>query len=271
MYKAKILDFDTKAEFVILNKEVEDPRDSQTNLAQIKFGEKKMIVHVVRSEIILKTEIGIPPLIADKLDIKKGNKISIVAKSKPDALPIIMKKYEQETWSAEDLRNIVDDIYAGNVSDLELSAFTLAMQYENLSIDETEHLTRAFTLHGEQIKFDEPVYDKHSIGGIPGNKVSLLIVPIIAAAGLLIPKTSSRAITSPSGTADTMEVLCNVDFTAEEIMEIAPNTRGMIVWGGQLNLAPVDSEIIDRVERPLSLDPESVIIASILSKNLVLV
>ena len=80
MYKAKILDFDTKAEFVILNKEVEDPRDSQTNLAQIKFGEKKMIVHVVRSEIILKTEIGIPPLIADKLDIKKGNKISIVAK-----------------------------------------------------------------------------------------------------------------------------------------------------------------------------------------------
>ena len=268
MYKAKILDFDTKAEFVILNKEVEDPRDSQTNLAQIKFGEKKMIVHVVRSEIILKTEIGIPPLIADKLDIKKGNKISIVAKSKPDALPIIMKKYEQEKWSAEDLRNIVDDIYAGNVSDLELSAFTLAMQYENLSIDETEHLTRAFTLHGEQIKFDEPVYDKHSIGGIPGNKVSLLIVPIIAAAGLLIPKTSSRAITSPSGTADTMEVLCNVDFTAEEIMEIAPNTRGMIVWGGQLNLAPVDSEIIDRVERPLSLDPESVIIASILSKKL---
>ena len=268
MYKAKILDFDTKAEFVILNKEVEDPRDSQTNLAQIKFGDKKMIVHVVRSEIVLGTEIGIPPLIADKLNIKKGNKISIVAKSKPNALPIIMKKYEQETWSAEDLRNIVDDIYAGNVSDLELSAFTLAMQYENLSIDETEHLTRAFTLHGEQIKFDEPVYDKHSIGGIPGNKVSLLIVPIIAAAGLLIPKTSSRAITSPSGTADTMEVLCNVDFTAEEIMEIAPNTRGMIVWGGQLNLAPVDSEIIDRVERPLSLDPESVIIASILSKKL---
>ena len=170
-------------------------------------------------------------------------------------------------WSHDDVRTIVEDMYQGNVTDLEMGMFTLAMQYESLSIDETEHLTRAFTLNSETIDFDEPVYDKHSIGGIPGNKVSLLIVPIIAAAGLLIPKTSSRAITSPSGTADTFEVLCNVGFTADEIQEIAPKTRGMIVWGGQLNLAPVDSEIINRVERPLSLDPESVIIASILSKK----
>jgi len=266
---AKILEnFDTKSEVILINPENEDPRDSQTNLSQIRAKENKLLVQVIRSDLVDSNTIGLPPMVAQKMDVQNGDQISIKARTRPTAMPLIMKKYDHEPWSSEDLRSIVDDIYAGNVSDLELAAFTLAMQYENLSMDETEYLTRSFTLHGEQLQFGEPVYDKHSIGGIPGNKVSLLIVPIIAAAGLLIPKTSSRAITSPSGTADTMEVLCDVDFTAEEILEIAPKTRGMIVWGGQLNLAPVDSEIISRVERPLSLDPESVIIASILSKKL---
>jgi AMP phosphorylase len=267
--KVKILDqFDTRAEIVILNPNDDDPRDGRTNLAQLVTGQNRQLVQVIRSPIIETGTIGLPVIVAKNLGVADGDMITIKTRSKPISSQIIMKKYDHQVWNSDDMRTIIDDIYAGNVSDLELAAFTLAMQYDPLNTDETEHLTRAFTLHGEQIQFDEPVYDKHSIGGIAGNKVSLLIVPIIAAAGLLIPKTSSRAITSPSGTADTFEVLCNVEFNAEEILEIAPKTRGMLVWGGQLNLAPVDSEIIKRVERPLSLDPESVIIASILSKKL---
>ncbi|MCY3413872.1 MAG: AMP phosphorylase [Candidatus Heimdallarchaeota archaeon] len=266
--KAKIIDFDTNAEIIVIHPDDEDPRDAQTNLTQIRFENKKRLVHVVRSPMVEIGNVGIPPSLAADLGLSDESSVSIYPRRKPISLPIIKKKYDGEKWSYEDMRSIVDDIYQGNISDQEMTMFTLAMQYENLSIDETEHLTRAFTLNSETIEFNEPVYDKHSIGGIPGNKVSLLIVPIVAAAGLLIPKTSSRAITSPSGTADTFEVLANVKFSADEILEIAPKTRGMLVWGGQLNLAPVDSEIIKRVERPLSLDPESVIIASILSKKL---
>lgn len=266
--KAKILDFDTRSELVVMSPEDEDPRDSQTNLAQVRFENKRRLVQVIRSPMITKGEMGLPPSLAEQLGATEGSNVAIFARRKPVSLPLIKKKYEGAKWSYDDIRTIIDDMYQGNVTDQEMSMFTLAMQYENLSIDETESLTKAFTLNSETIEFTEPVYDKHSIGGIPGNKVSLLIVPIIAASGLLIPKTSSRAITSPSGTADTFEVLANVDFTADEIQEIAPKTRGMLVWGGQLNLAPVDSEIITRVERPLSLDPESVIIASILSKKL---
>ncbi|OLS27803.1 MAG: AMP phosphorylase [Candidatus Heimdallarchaeota archaeon LC_2] len=267
--KVKILDnIDTRAEIVYISPEDNDPRDAQTELAQLILDQKKKLVHVVISDMVIKGEIGIPKNLGDRLNIQTGNAIAIKPRHRPVSYPLIMKKYDHKKWSGEDLRIIIDDMYQGNVSDLEYAAFTLAMQYESLDMDETEQLTRAFTLHGETIEFNEPVYDKHSIGGIPGNKVSLLIVPIIAASGLLIPKTSSRAITSPSGTADTMEVLCDINFSAQEILEIAPKTRGMLVWGGQLNLAPVDSEIIKRVERPLSLDPESVIIASILSKKL---
>jgi AMP phosphorylase len=267
--KVKILDnIETRAEIVFISTEDSDPRDAQTELAQLVLDQRKKLVEVVRSNLVLKGEIGFPQFLAKKWSLQNGQIVAIKPRSRPISYPLIMKKYDKQPWSGEDLRVIIDDMYQGNVSDLEYAAFTLAMQYESLGIDETEQLTRAFTLHSETIEFDEPVYDKHSIGGIPGNKVSLLIVPIIAAAGLLIPKTSSRAITSPSGTADTMEVLCDINFSAQEIMEIAPKTRGMLVWGGQLNLAPVDSEIIKRVERPLSLDPESVIIASILSKKL---
>ncbi|RMG36772.1 MAG: AMP phosphorylase [Methanobacteriota archaeon] len=268
--KGKILEnFDTTDRLVVLNPSDGDPRDPTTMMAQVSVAQKRLLVNVVFSEtLVQKGEIGFPPTLAKQLGVKKRKPVSIAPRARPKSVDVIMKKYDRHVWSGDDIRVILDDIYNENLTDLEMAAFTLAIQYENLSDEETVNLTKGFAYHGTQLSFNEPVYDKHSVGGIAGNKVSLVIVPIVAAAGLLIPKTSSRAITSPSGTADTMEVLANVDFTAEEIQEIAPKTRGMIVWGGHLNLAPVDSKIISRIERPLGLDPESIIIASILSKKL---
>jgi AMP phosphorylase len=136
-----------------------------------------------------------------------------------------------------------------------------------MSMDEIEALTKAMVETGERIDFGRPAFEKHSIGGVPGNKVSLLIVPIVASLGVLIPKTSSRAITSPTGTADTMEVLAPVEFTAEEFREIALKVGGAIVWGGRLGLAPTD-DIFIRVEHPLGIDPRGQMLASIMSKKL---
>ena len=110
---------------------------------------------------------------------------------------------------------------------------------------------------GDQIDWHEPlVADKHCIGGVPGNRTSMLVVPIVAAHGMFIPKTSSRAITSPAGTADTMEVLANVDLSLGKLHEIVRNERGCLAWGGTAALAPVD-DILISVERPLSLDSPS--------------
>ena len=94
-----------------------------------------------------------------------------------------------------------------------------------------------------------------------------LIVPIVASLGVFIPKTSSRAITSPAGTADTMEVLAPVEFDVDEYREVALKAGGCIVWGGKLGLAPVD-DIFIRIEHPLSIDPRSQMLASIFSKKL---
>ena len=121
---------------------------------------------------------------------------------------------------------------------------------------------------GTQLKWPDPiVVDKHCIGGIPGNRTSMIVVPIVAAHGLTIPKTSSRAITSPAGTADTMEVLTRVDVGIEEMKEVVAACRGCLVWGGHVNLSPAD-DILISVERPLSLDTREQMVASIMSKKL---
>jgi len=136
-----------------------------------------------------------------------------------------------------------------------------------MNIRETSDLTLAMVETGETIDFDRsPVFDFHSVGGVPGNKVTLIIVPIVAAAGLLIPKTSSRAISSAAGTADIVEVFANVDFSAKELKSIAESKGGIMAWGGGLNLAPADDVII-RVEHPLGIDPHAQLLASVMSKK----
>ncbi|MCE8429028.1 MAG: AMP phosphorylase, partial [Candidatus Methanoperedens sp.] len=162
---------------------------------------------------------------------------------------------------------IVQDIVRDNLTEIELSAFVTASYIHGMSTDEIEWLTRAMIDTGEKIEFDtHPIMDKHSIGGVPGNKISLLVVPIIAANGLLIPKTSSRAITGAAGTADLMEVLAPVEFSADEIKEITERVGGVIVWGGATNIAPADDKLI-HVEYPLSIDPRCQLLASIMAKK----
>jgi AMP phosphorylase len=120
---------------------------------------------------------------------------------------------------------------------------------------------------GEKLEFStHPIMDKHSIGGVPGNKISLLIVPIVAANGLLIPKTSSRAITGAGGTADLMEILAPVEFSASKVKEMTEKVGGVLVWGGATNIAPADDKLI-KVEYPLSIDPHCQLLASIMAKK----
>ncbi|MGE3933621.1 MAG: thymidine phosphorylase, partial [Rhodospirillaceae bacterium] len=96
---------------------------------------------------------------------------------------------------------------------------------------------------------------------------SMIVVPIVAAHGLPIPKTSSRAITSPAGTADTMEVLARVDLTIDEMKAVVRAENGCLVWGGHVNLSPAD-DILIGVERPLAIDTREQMVASILSKKM---
>jgi len=200
-------------------------------------------------------------------DLNAPTTVDILPAPKPASLCYIKNFMDKQKLSEDQIRSIVQDIVDNNLSDIELAAYITASYIHDMDSQEVEWLTKAMIETGERIHFDtHPVMDKHSIGGVPGNKVSLLIVPIVAAAGLLIPKTSSRAITGAGGTADLMEILAPVEFSAAEIKELTEKVGGVIVWGGATNIAPADDKLI-KAEYALSIDPYSQMLASIMAKK----
>ncbi len=186
----------------------------------------------------------------------------------PPSFSALKKRLEGHVLEESEYRRLIADMVNGFYDEAQIAGFLVSQLYRQLRGDELSHLIRAMVETGVVVKFPDTVYDVHSIGGVPGNsKVALLTVPIVASRGLLIPKTSSRAITSPAGTADTMEVLARVTFSPQEVHDIALRVRGAIVWGGALGMAPAD-DIFVRVERRLDIDPKTQMVASILSKKL---
>ena len=194
-------------------------------------------------------------------------RVEVTLAPKPQAVGAIRKKLDDIELEQHELTSIVHDVNDDRLNDVELAAFVTALYAHGLSREETRNLTTTMVDVGQTIDWDrEVVADKHSIGGVAGNRTTPIVVPIVASAGVTIPKTSSRAVTSAAGTADTMEVFCEVAFDLEEIRRIVRETGGCMVWGGAVDLSPVDDKII-RAETPLSLDPPSQIIASVLSKK----
>ena len=165
------------------------------------------------------------------------------------------------------MTRILGDIAAGRYSDLHLAAFIAAGAGRNMDLGETIALTRAMVSVGTRLTWPGgPIVDKHCIGGIPGNRTTPIVVPIVAARGLVMPKTSSRAITSPAGTADTMETLAPVELDIAALQRVVEREHGCIAWGGAVQLSPADDVLI-RVERPLDIDSQAQLVASVLSKK----
>jgi AMP phosphorylase len=209
--------------------------------------------------------LGVYREVMDRLDLERGDTINVTPAARPESLGFIREKILGERLTPWKLHMIVQDVVEHHLSNIEIAAFITALEIHGKSMEEVEALSRAMIQTGRTISFGEgPILDKHSIGGVPGDKTTLLVVPIVAAAGYTIPKSSSRAITSPAGTADRMEVLAPVDLRLEEISEVVGEIGACIVWGGAIDLAPADDLFI-RVEYPLSIDP--LLLPSIISKK----
>ncbi len=227
------------------------------------------VLNVVDDDSIVQSgELGLSQQAFKYLNVKEGTLVTVNHAEPPKSMDAVRRKINGERLSQLDFDEISHDIAETRYSKMEMAAFLVATGQNNLDRDELLYLTRAMLQSGERINWHEPlVADKHCIGGIPGNRTSMLVVPIVAAHGMLIPKTSSRAITSPAGTADTMEVLSSVDLMPEQLLEIIREERGCLAWGGTAQLAPVDDMLIS-VERPLGIDSQGQMVASILSKKL---
>nr|MBP9719098.1 thymidine phosphorylase [Candidatus Levybacteria bacterium] len=184
-----------------------------------------------------------------------------------EALDAIRKKLLGEKLSYKEIFAIMDQIAKKSLGDVLTTYFAASGYSKGFTDQELYYLTKAMIETGDTLHFPGIVADKHSIGGVPGTRTTMIVVPIVAAAGFTIPKSSSRAITTPGGTADDMEVLAPVTFTKQQIYEIVEKTDGCIVWGGSFKIAPAD-DILIKVEAPLLFESYDKILVSIMAKKI---
>lgn len=182
------------------------------------------------------------------------------------ALEAIQKKLVGKTLTYKEIFAVMDQISKEKLGDVLTTYFVASGYSKGFTSDELYFLTKAMVETGEQLEFKGIVADKHSIGGTPGARTTMIVVPIVAAAGFKIPKSSSRAITTPAGTADSMEALSRVKFDKKEIYKIVKKTNACIVWGGSFKIAPADDEII-RIEEPLMFESFDKILVSVMAKK----
>ena len=232
---------------------------------RLTYGGKEVIALVNMATNFSPDRIWLYTEVSEALSVSGGETVEVQLAPIPESLNNVRAKLRGERLRDQEIFTVVKDVVEQHLSDIEISAFLTALKIYGLSMSENEALSRAMVETGKSLSFGKaPILDKHSIGGIPGDKTSILVVPIVAAAGFTIPKTSSRAVTSPAGTADRVETLCPVQLEIEEIREVVKKTNGCLVWGGALELAPADDLFI-QVEYPLGIDP--LLLPSIMSKK----
>ncbi len=235
----------------------------------VKCGKREITCVLDISESRKAVPVGMVGLfeeVLDRLKVKHKNIVEIEFTGKPASVKHIRDKLFGKRLTYEELYHISDDITNDRLTDIEKTYFVSACFSRGLNNKEIVNLTKAMVETGKKLKFKGLTLDKHCIGGVPGNRTTMVVIPIIAAAGLTIPKTSSRAITSPAGTADTMECLANVELTEKKIKETVRKTGACIVHGGSMQLAPADDKIIE-IEHPLSIDAEGQLLASVMAKK----
>jgi thymidine phosphorylase len=244
---------------------------SASSRVLVKAGAHELIasLNVADDRVLAPGEVGLSKVALARLGSPEGSSVSIVHAPVLNSLTAVRKKVYGHGLGEGEFAEIMGDISAHRYSDIEIASFLSACAGSRMSLDEIVSLTRAMVACGQRLGWSghERIFDKHCIGGLPGNRTTPLVVAIVTAAGYPMPKTSSRAITSPAGTADTMETLCNVNLQLADIQRVVTETGGCLAWGGAVNLSPADDLLI-RIERALDLDGEGQLIASVLSKKI---
>ncbi|MDF1678815.1 MAG: thymidine phosphorylase family protein [Legionellaceae bacterium] len=243
--------------------------DAQTRV-QVTLGDTSIIatLNTIKGDLLKHNEASLSEHAWVLLSAKEGEQISITHPKPLDSVSYIRSKIYGHELTTKQTKRIIDDIVSGQLSDIHIAMYLAASVGKKISKKEVIDLTKAMVASGQQLKWDAPYdVDKHCVGGLPGNRTTPIVVAIVAAFGLLIPKTSSRAITSPAGTADTMEVFAPVDLDISAMRKVVEQENGCVVWGGSMLLSPADDLLI-RIEKAADIDSEEQMVASILSKKI---
>jgi len=268
--KSKKLDVTTGGGLIVVlnTKEAEHIGINPGDKVSLIWSKVKRITATVdtSSKLVKPGEIGLFEEVWRKKSIEQDDIAEVILESRPLSIETLKKKMMGKPASYDEIYSVIKDIADGKLGQIETTYYAASSFVKPYSLQELYFVAKAMAETGEKFNLKRKVADKHSVGGLAGNRITPIIIPIVASLGITMPKTSSRAITSPAGTADTMEVLCKVGFNLKEIKQIIRKTNGCLVWGGGLRMAPADDKII-KVSRPLALEPYDKMIVSILAKK----
>lgn len=225
-------------------------------------------LNIIETDLLKHDEASLSNYAWKLLSAKEGDEITITHPKTLESVNYIRSKIYGNELRKTETEAIIKDVVSGQLSDIHIAMFIAASGGNRLTNQEILHLTHAMVDTGQTINWAAPlIVDKHCVGGLSGNRTTPIVVAIVAAYGLLIPKTSSRAITSPAGTADTMEVFTSVTHDIPAIKKIIEKEQGCVIWGAAIGLSPADDLLI-RLARTINLDSVGQMVASILSKKI---
>jgi thymidine phosphorylase len=272
--KLKKLGIDTYIEAIAYIRQDSPICTSEGFKAQVRIkvesNSKQILVtlHMMTDGVLGLGELGLSDYAWKLLDAQEGALVHLSHAEPLESLGAVRTKIYGNELNQTQFENIITDITRGAYSDIHTASFLTACAGGRLSHQEIIDLTSAMINTGDRLDWkNQLVVDKHCIGGLPANRTTPIVVSIVARFGLLIPKSSSRAITSPAGTADTMEVLTNVDLGFDQMKKIVEQENGCLIWGGNVSLSPADDKLI-MVERVMDLDSPAQLVASVLSKKI---
>ncbi|MBT4879654.1 MAG: thymidine phosphorylase family protein [Alphaproteobacteria bacterium] len=237
---------------------------------RVTLGGKSILatLNTLEGDLLQQGEASLSNYAWELLGANDGDPVQLSHPNPLQSLSFVRSKIYGNSLKKDEIKSIIGDIALGRYSDIHIAAFLTACAGGRLNEQEVTSLTESMIEGGQKLTWSvDTVVDKHCVGGLPGNRTTPIIVPIVTAFGLTMPKTSSRAITSPAGTADTMETLAPVDLDLKAMKRVVEQEQGCIVWGGSVSLSPAD-DILIGVERAMDLDSEGQLVASMLSKKI---
>jgi len=260
--------------FVVLNKKDSEKIGLEDgDMAYLGYRDTEMHVKVVLTDKkVNEGEIGLYEELVDERFAPVNRKVFLDVPKTSQSLDAIRKKMEGGKLTEKELLTIMEDIGSRKLRETEVAFFVGTFFNPGFAEDEIYWMAKGMAESGEKLDFkgvkddNKMVVDKHSIGGTAGKGITPILISILAANNLVCPNTSTRAITSPAGTSDILEVVMPVAIKKEKVYEVVKKAGACLIWGGSLYLAPADDEIIN-VERSLRIQEFQKVLVSIVAKK----
>ena len=271
-FSAKIVSFDIQNwswHIVMINREQADEYGIKDDdkISLIRKNEEFVVDVSLTDSYVQANEIWVTKDFLDEYPVMEWDTVLVsFVKNNPLSMQAIRKKMLWKKINEEEIDAIIEDIKDNKIQDLVLAYYVSTSFFYKSDIHELAYTTKATAYTWDMYRFPWIVAWKYCIWWVSGNETTIIVVPILASLWITVPKTFSKAITSPAATGECVNVLMDIEFEKQEVIRLTDKVWACLVWNEKLNLAPVNDRII-KVSSPLGMEPYARMISSIMAKN----